>query len=66
MTVRDDELDPAQAASRRDCAGSRSRTVSASLAPVAMPSTSRRPSVLTATAMVAATETMRPAWRTLT
>jgi hypothetical protein len=40
--------------------------VSASEAPIAMPRTSRRPSVLTATAMVTATETMRPASRTLT
>jgi hypothetical protein len=40
--------------------------VSASETPIAMPSTSRRPSVLTATAMVTATETMRPASRTFT
>jgi len=31
-----------------------------------MPSTSRRPSVLTATAMVTATDTIRPASRTFT
>ena len=31
-----------------------------------MPSTSRRPSVLTPTAMITATETMRPSWRTFT
>jgi hypothetical protein len=37
--------------------------VSASDAPIAMPSTSRRRSVLTATAMVTATETMRLASR---
>jgi hypothetical protein len=42
------------------------QNVSASEAPIAMPSTSRRPSVLTATAMVTATETMRPASRTFT
>jgi hypothetical protein len=35
-------------------------------APIAMPTTSRRPSVLTATAMVTATDTMRPASRTFT
>jgi hypothetical protein len=40
--------------------------VSAFEAPIAMPSTSRRPSLLTATAMVTATETMRPASRTFT
>ncbi len=40
--------------------------VSASEAPIAMPSTSRRPAVFTATATVTATETMRPACRTFT
>jgi hypothetical protein len=40
--------------------------VSASEAPIAMPSTSRRPSVLTATAMVTATETILLASRTFT
>ena len=40
--------------------------VSASEAPIAMPSTSRRPWSLTATATVTATETMRPASRTFT
>jgi hypothetical protein len=35
-------------------------------APIAMPRTSRLPSVLTATAIVTATETMRPASRTFT
>src|SRR5262249_23537098 len=35
--------------------------VSASEAPIAMPSTSRRPLLLTATATMTATETMRPA-----
>lgn len=34
--------------------------------PMARPSTSRRPSVLTATATITALETMRPASRTLT
>jgi Transposase len=40
--------------------------VSASKAPIAMPSTSRRPLLLTAIAMVTATETVRPASRTST
>ena len=40
--------------------------VSASDAPIAMPSTSRRPWSLTATATVTATGTMRPASRTFT
>jgi hypothetical protein len=40
--------------------------VSAAEAPIAMPRTSRLPSVLTATAIVTATETMRPASRTFT
>lgn len=43
-----------------------SQKVSASEAPMAMPSTSRRPSLLTPTAMVTATGTMRPASRTFT
>ena len=40
--------------------------VSASEGPISMPSTSRRPSALTPTATMTATETMRPAWRTFT
>ncbi len=39
--------------------------VAASETPMSMPSTSRRPSLLTPTAMITATETMRPFWRTL-
>jgi hypothetical protein len=39
---------------------------SASLGPVAMPSTSRRPSPFTATAIIVATDTILPACRTLT
>jgi len=39
---------------------------SASDGPIAMPSTSRIPSLFTPTAMIAATETMRPASRTFT
>jgi hypothetical protein len=38
------------------------RKASASDAPIDMPSTSRRPSVLTPTAMITATEMMRPFW----
>jgi len=38
---------------------------SASDVPISMPSTSRRPSVFTPTAMMTATETMRPPRRTL-
>jgi hypothetical protein len=33
---------------------------------MSIPSTSRRPSVLTSTAMITATDTMRPFWRTFT
>jgi hypothetical protein len=40
------------------------QNVSASDAPIAISSTSRRPSPFTPTAMVTATETMRPACRT--
>lgn len=39
---------------------------SASEGPMSMPSTSRRPSLLTPTAMITATETIRSFWRTLT
>ena len=39
---------------------------SASDGPMSMPSTSRRPSALTPTATITATETMRPFWRTFT
>ena len=39
---------------------------SASEGPMSMPSTSRRPSVLTPTATITATETIRPFWRTFT
>ena len=64
MGVGDDQLDAAQAAPGRACAGRPSRTVSASEVPISMPSTSRRPSLLTPTAMMTATETMRPPRRT--
>ncbi len=42
------------------------KNVSAPDGPISMPSTSRRPSLLTPTAMITATETMRPFWRTFT
>ena len=65
VRIRDHQLDagrPRRFSLRRKSI----QKVSASEAPIAMPSTSRRPSVLTATAMVTATETMRPASRTFT
>ncbi|EWY40862.1 hypothetical protein N825_33570 [Skermanella stibiiresistens SB22] len=45
--------------------GKSSQKVSASEQPMSMPSTSRRPSVFTATAMVTAAEPMSLFWRTL-
>ena len=65
MRVGDDQLDAAQAAPGQAAQEVRQK-VSASEAPTAMPRTSRRPSPLTPTAMVTATETMRPASRTFT
>jgi hypothetical protein len=65
MRVGDDQLDPAQA----PAASLRRKAVqkgSASEAPMSMPSNSRRPSLLTPTAMITATETIRPFWRTFT
>ena len=53
-------LSPRRARPRRNSV----QKVSASDAPIAIPSTSRRPWSLTATATVTATETMRPASRT--
>jgi hypothetical protein len=64
MRIGDDELDAAQAtlvSLRRNSV----QIASASDVPISMPSTSRRPSVLTPTAMMTATETMRPPRRTL-
>src|SRR5436190_24087375 len=54
-------LRPRLASERRNSV----QNVSASEAPIAMPSTSPRPSLLTATATITATETMRPVARTL-
>src|SRR3984893_7318879 len=53
---------PRRASERRNSV----QKVSASEAPIAMPSTSRRPSLLTATARMTATETMRPLARSFT
>jgi len=65
MGIRDHQLAPRRprrASERRNSV----QKVSASEAPIAMPSTSRRPSLLTATATMTATETMRPVARTFT
>jgi hypothetical protein len=53
---------PRRVSFRRNAA----QKVSASEGPISTPSTSRRPSALTPTATMTATETMRPAWRTFT
>jgi hypothetical protein len=65
VRIGDDQLTPPRPRrlSRRR---NSTQKVSASEAPIAMPSTSRRPSVLTAAAMITAAETIRPASRTLT
>ncbi len=63
--IGDHQLDAAQATT-----GQSAKEVDperrASEQPTAMPSTSRRPSLFTPTAMVAATGTTRPPWRTFT
>ena len=66
VVVGDRQLHAAAARAGPASAGTRSRKVSASDAPIATPRTSRRPWSLTATATVTATETMRPASRTFT
>ncbi len=65
MGVGDDQLD---AASPRPFRLRRNSVQigSASEVPISIPSTSRLPSSLTPTAMMTATETMRPPWRTFT
>ena len=65
MFVRYDQFHPTQTAIRSDRRNS-SQNTSASLGWIAMPRTSRRPSVLTATATMAATLTIRPERLTLT
>jgi hypothetical protein len=59
MSIRDHQLDPAQAAARQALQKARQK-VSASDGPMCSPTISRLPSALTATAIIAATETMRP------
>ena len=70
MGIGDDQPDPTQAAAGQGKEGRRttspSQKISASLAPVAMPRMSRCPSLFTPTTMVAATETIRPAYRKAT
>ena len=61
----DDELDAAQAR-RASLRRNAVQNVSASEGPISRPRISRRPSLLAPTATIAATETIRPAWRTLT
>src|SRR5438105_4942098 len=65
VRIRDHQLRPAQAATSRLRRNS-TQNGSASLWPTVMPSTSRRPSVLTPTATMTATETMWWARRALT
>ena len=65
MGIGDDQLDAAQARRASLCKNSVQK-VSASDGPVSMPSTSRRPSLLTPTATITATDTMRPLSRTFT
>jgi hypothetical protein len=65
MGVGDNQLDAAQSAAaslRRNAV----QNVSASEGPMSMPRTSRRPSLLTPTPTITATETIRPFWRTFT
>jgi hypothetical protein len=57
MRIRDKQLDPTQITAG-EAAQELGQKGSPSLLPMAMPSTSRRPSVLTATATITATETM--------
>ena len=60
VRVGDDELHAPAGRAGRACAGSAVQKVSASEGPMSMPSTSRRPSLLTPTATITATETTRP------
>jgi len=63
--VGDDELDAAQAAAG-ELAQERGPERLGLGGAIIMPRTSRRPSLLTPTATITATETMRPFWRTFT
>lgn len=62
--VGDDELDAARAAPREIAKERGPERVSASDGPMSMPRISRRPSLLKPTAMITATEMIRPFWRT--
>jgi hypothetical protein len=64
MRVGDHQLDADEAAALEALEKSDQKT-SASEGPMCRPTISRRPSVLTATVIIAATETMRPAALTL-
>lgn len=63
--VADDRLHAAQAATGQLARGNSVQIGSASDVPISRPRTSRRPSVLTPMAMIAATDTIRPPRRTL-
>ena len=63
MRVADDQSDAPRPRTRRDRRNS-VQNVSASDGPIPRPMISRRPSVLAATAIIAATGTIRPPWRT--
>jgi hypothetical protein len=64
--IRDDELDAAQAPPGELARGQSVQKVSASDVPIARPNTSRRPSPLTPTARITATETTWPSRRAFT
>ena len=64
-SVGDDELDAPEAPAGK-LAQEGGPEVFASEGPMSMPRISRRPSALTPTATMTATETMRPFWRTFT
>jgi hypothetical protein len=74
MGVGDDKLDAAQAPAGKLAQEAGPERFSLGLGPISMPGISprisprisRRPSALTPTAMMTATETMRPFWRTFT
>lgn len=63
--IADHQPDPAQASGAQGPKELGPRQVSASEGPIPRPMISRRPSVLAATAIIAATGTIRPPWRTL-
>jgi len=65
VSIGDDQLDPCRPR-RVSFLRKVVQKGSASDGPISSPRTSRRPSLLTPTATITATETMRPAWRTFT